>query len=240
MKLPTLSSQPTAVAAAPSLLNVDASGPEASAFGSHFKRRSKRIGLEGRVTLWCRIDQSCKSMKTQIYQRFESRLPTNDTHLYRTGPWRPQSVEYDAWRFNLVTGETREEVVTDRVMEFGMINGRFGGRRYRYSYSALPAEGWFGFRGIVKYDHQLGIEQVVTLPDGVFASETVMAPRDGSAAEDDGYLITYTIDKNQDRSECLVLDAANSLSEPIARISLPERISCGTHSCWAPLEALLR
>jgi carotenoid cleavage dioxygenase-like enzyme len=142
------------------------------------------------------------------------------------------------WRFNMVTGQTREERITDRVLEFGMINGRYSGRRYRYSYSALPAEGWFGFRGIVKYDHQLGSEEVITLPDGVFASETVMAPRDGSQAEDDGYLITFTIDMNQDRSECLILDAANPTNEPIARISLPERISCGTHSCWAPLEAL--
>jgi carotenoid cleavage dioxygenase len=141
------------------------------------------------------------------------------------------------WRFNLVTGQTREAPITDRVMEFGMINGRHGGRKYRFSYSALPVEGWFGFRGIVKHDHDTGSEEVVTLPAGVFASETVMAPRDGSTAEDDGYLITYTIDMNRDRSECLILDAANPSSEPIARIALPERICSGTHSCWAPLAA---
>ena len=32
------------------------------------------------------------------------------------------------WRFNLVTGETHEESLTDRVMEFGMINRHVAGR----------------------------------------------------------------------------------------------------------------
>jgi carotenoid cleavage dioxygenase len=136
------------------------------------------------------------------------------------------------WRFNLATGETKEERLSERIQEFGMINGRFGGRRYRYSYNALPADGWFGFEGIVKQDLETGREEVVKLPDGVYASETVMAPRIGSQGEDDGYLITFTMDVNGDRSECLILDAANPGDEPVARIALPERISCGTHAFW--------
>ena len=36
-------------------------------------------------------------MKTQIRHSFESRLPGDDAHPYRTGPWRPQTTEYDAW-----------------------------------------------------------------------------------------------------------------------------------------------
>jgi carotenoid cleavage dioxygenase len=119
-------------------------------------------------------------------------------------------------------------------MEFGMINGQYGGRPYRYSYNALPAEGWFGFEGVVKQDLATGREEVVRLPKGVYASETVMAPRLGSAAEDDGYLITFTMDMNGDRSECLILDAANPSATPVARIALPERISSGTHAFWAP------
>ena len=113
-----------------------------------------------------------------------------------------------------------------------MINGRYGGRPYRYSYSALPVEGWFGFRGIVKYDHLNGTEQVVTLPEGVFASETVMAPRIGSQAEDDGYLITITMDLNRDCSECWIIDAAQPAAGPLARVALPERVSSGTHAFW--------
>ncbi len=116
-------------------------------------------------------------MKTQIYERFESGLPADDDHPYRTGAWRPQQTEYDAWHL-----------------------------------------------------------EVVRLAEGVYASETVMAPRVGSTAEDDGYLITFTMDMNEDRSECLILNAASPSDEPVARISLPERMSSGTHAFWQPDE----
>jgi carotenoid cleavage dioxygenase len=142
------------------------------------------------------------------------------------------------WRFDLSTGATTEEPLSDRVMEFGMINGRRGGRPYRYSYNALPCDGWFGFRGIVKHDLDTGREEVVELPDGVFASETVMAPREGAIAEDDGYLLTYVSDVNADTSACLLFDAADPTAGPVARIALPERISSGTHATWAPASAL--
>jgi len=113
-----------------------------------------------------------------------------------------------------------------------MINGRYGGRKHRYSYNALPAKGWFGFEGLIKQDLQTGTEEVVRLPEGTYASETVMAPRVGSSAEDDGYLVTYTMDVVNDVSECLILDAASPGAGPVARVSLPERICSGTHAFW--------
>ena len=39
----------------------------------------------------------------------------------------------------------------------------------------------------------------------------------------DGYLITFTMDLPNDRSECWILAAAQPEDEPIARISLPGR-----------------
>jgi carotenoid cleavage dioxygenase-like enzyme len=71
------------------------------------------------------------------------------------------------------------------------------------------------------------------LPDGVYASETAMAPRIGATAEDDGYLVTITSDVNRDLSECLVFDAARLSDGPVARVRLPERVSSGTHATWA-------
>jgi len=76
------------------------------------------------------------------------------------------------------------------------------------------------------------------MPEGVFLSETVMAPRDRSTAEDDGYLVTFSMDVANDRSECLVFDAADPTAGPVARIVLPERIASGTHSTWAPAAQL--
>jgi carotenoid cleavage dioxygenase len=157
---------------------------------------------------------------------------TFEQNLFRYLDLYSMKAKSHRWRFNLKTGETKEEHLSDRIQEFGMINGRHGGRRHRYSYNALPAHGWFGFEGLIKQDVEAGTEEVVKLPEGTYASETVMAPRRGSTAEDDGYLVTFTMDVVNDRSECLILDAANPTSEPVARVSLPERISSGTHAFW--------
>jgi carotenoid cleavage dioxygenase len=138
------------------------------------------------------------------------------------------------WRFDFATGNTKEEVLSDRIMEFPMINGQRAGRPYRYSYNMTGAPGWFLFDGIVKADLQTGREERYAFGDGVFGSETPMAPRVGATAEDDGYLLTFVTDMNEDRSECLVLDAADITAGPVARIRLPQRIASGTHSCWAP------
>lgn len=142
------------------------------------------------------------------------------------------------WRFNLATGQTTEESLSDTCAEFPMINGRHAGRRHRYVYEARCAHGLFAFDALIKHDVENGVEQLVEFDPGVFVSETVMAPRDDSAAEDDGYLITFTTDVNNDLSECVVFDAADPASAPVARIRLPERISSGTHSTWAPLTDL--
>ena len=72
------------------------------------------------------------------------------------------------------------------------------------------------------------------LPDGVFASEVAVAPRLGATDEDDAYLVTITMDLGADESHCEVFDAADLAAGPVARIRLPERVSSGTHACWAP------
>ena len=84
------------------------------------------------------------------------------------------------WRFNLATGETREEDLSDRIMEFGMINGRYGGRPYRYAYNMTAPPGRFLFDGVVKQDLMTGGEEHYAFGDGIFASEMPMAPRVGS------------------------------------------------------------
>ena len=100
------------------------------------------------------------------------------------------------------------------------------------------APGRFLFDGLVKLDVTTGGEQRYPFRDGVYGSETVMAPRPGAAGEDDGYLVTLVTDMNRDCSEGWVFDAADITPGPIARVRLPERISSGTHACWAPASAL--
>ena len=144
------------------------------------------------------------------------------------------------WRFNLGTGECSESPMSESILEFPMINGRHAGRKHRYSYNIRGVDGLFAFNGLVKHDMDTGRETRVEFPQGVYISETVMAPRAGSKAEDDGYLLTYTSDVIHDLSEWWILDAANPTDEPIARVRLPERIASGTHATWAPASDINR
>jgi carotenoid cleavage dioxygenase len=138
------------------------------------------------------------------------------------------------WRFNLATGATKEETLSDRIMEFPTVNARYAGRQYRYSYNMTTAPGWFLFDGIVKVDLQTGAEERYAFGEGRFGSETPFAPRLGAVDEDDGYLVSFVTDMNDNSSECIVLDARDIAAGPIARVRMPERISSGTHACWSP------
>ena len=49
-----------------------------------------------------------------------------------------------------------------------------------------------------------------------------------------------TTDMNADASYCLVFDAARVADGPVCKLALPERVSSGTHSTWAPGSELRR
>jgi carotenoid cleavage dioxygenase len=136
------------------------------------------------------------------------------------------------WRFNLRTGATREERLSERIVEFGMINPRYAMRKSRYVWSTTTRPGWFLFNGYVRHDTATGEEQVCRLPEGIYASESPMIPKKGATSEEDGYLVTFLIDENTSTSECAILDAGDVTKGPICRLALPHKICSGTHSVW--------
>jgi carotenoid cleavage dioxygenase-like enzyme len=144
------------------------------------------------------------------------------------------------WRLNLVTGAVKEEQRSDAITEFGTINAEYAASDYRYTYAATGEPGWFLFDGLVKHDVRSGSEERYRFRDGVYGSETAMAPRLGATGEDDGYLVTLTTDMNADASYCLIFDATRLPDGPQCKLQLPERISSGTHSTWVSGEQLRR
>ena len=48
-------------------------------------------------------------MQVELKHTFEQGLPPDDTHPYRTGVWRPQHREYDAWDME-VSGEIPDDL----------------------------------------------------------------------------------------------------------------------------------
>ena len=158
------------------------------------------------------------------------------------GPWGPLKKMVDVhamrakphrWRLDLATGACTEERLFDDISEFPSIHYARPGRRHRYVWSMTAPPGWFLFDGLVRYDLDTGNTDRYHFPDGIYASESPMAPA-GGTREDDGWLVTFTTDAVRDRSECQIFDAAHIADGPVARVALPARISSGTHACWAP------
>ncbi|WP_338616967.1 carotenoid oxygenase family protein [Pigmentiphaga sp. CHJ604] len=156
-----------------------------------------------------------------IYARIKARLDkhNNPTMMHR-------------WRFNLRTGTTTEQYLDDEITEFPVVSNDYVGRPYRYSYNVLYQPGEWLFRGLKRFDLHTGAVQRYEYGPGRYGSEPQVARRLGARGEDDGYVTVFVTDMNQDRSECLVLDARDISRGPLATIVLPERIPVGTHACW--------
>ncbi|MGH3518489.1 MAG: carotenoid oxygenase family protein [Haloechinothrix sp.] len=125
------------------------------------------------------------------------------------------------WRLSLVSGLVKEDQLRDTISEFGTMNLSHAGRACRCAYAATSKPAWFLFDGLVKHDTVTGLEQLFHFGDGVFGSETAMAPRVGSTGEDDGYLVTLTTDMNGDASYCDIFDAKDITVGPICKLRLP-------------------
>ena len=152
------------------------------------------------------------------------------------------------WRFNMVTGEVREGDIDTLNTEFNKSNPVFHGVRSKYAYHQripLLHEGGhtLRFTGLVKYNNDTGQHTQWDYGPGVFGSEAVFAPKPGASrrsAEDDGYVITLVTDSNTWRSECLVFDATDITTGPVARVQMPHRVPYGFHATWARGEDLYR
>ena len=145
-----------------------------------------------------------------------------------------QQARMHRWRFDLRTGATREEDLDDEVTEYPMVNGRHGGRPYRYSYNAIPQKGFWVLDGLKKYDLVGGRSQTYMMDKGCHLSETAVAPRPGAVEEDEAYLISFVTNLNTGRGECAIFDARDITPGPITRIILPQQVPTGTHAFWAP------
>ena len=177
--------------------------------------------------------------------RLEQPEPGQDLRRRYAGPyasllaWMRLDAVNHRWRFNLRTGECREQPTDDRISEFPMINGRHLGRPSRYSYHiSFADDDTVLFDGLLRYDSRTGAVQHHRYPDGYYGSEAPFAPRDGATAdpgaEDDGYLLSLVNVPGEQRAELQIFDAHDLTLGPICRGLIPQRVPSGFHACWIP------
>jgi carotenoid cleavage dioxygenase-like enzyme len=141
------------------------------------------------------------------------------------------------WTIDTATGAVREEQLGDQPMEFPRVDERLVGRAHRWGYgSEIRREGdENGFGGnLIRIDGKSGDMTRIDLGPGRTGGEWVMVPRHAAAAEDDGWLMTLVHDAATDRSELVVLPAADPADGPVARVLLPNRVPLGFHGNWVP------
>ena len=150
------------------------------------------------------------------------------------------------WTVDPHRGAVSEQIMTDHSLEWPRIAPQLVGRPHRY--------GWFGGIGagglllsnevnrarggsfepgpMVKVDTKTGETTAYDYGVGRVTQEPAFVARAGATAEDDGWILSIVHDANTDRSELVVLDAADFTAAPIARVHLPRRVPFGFHGNW--------
>jgi carotenoid cleavage dioxygenase-like enzyme len=145
----------------------------------------------------------------------------------------PGLARFERWRLDPQRRTVSTTVIDDSANEFPRHRGALTARPYRYGYAAAPstdpATGW----PTLKHDLETGERRVFDHGPGRIAGEPVFVGRPGSAAEDDGWLVTFVHDHGAGTAEFVVLDAQEfDRRGYVARVPLPQRVPLGFHGNW--------
>jgi carotenoid cleavage dioxygenase len=91
-----------------------------------------------------------------------------------------------------------------------------------------------GFDTLLRFDLKSNSVVHHRFKDGVIVGEPQFVPRPQGETEGDGWILAFTYDVNQDRSELVIIDAEDFAAQPVATIQLPRRVPAGLHGTWLP------
>lgn len=156
------------------------------------------------------------------------------------------------YTFDPKTGAATARRLTEVTADFPVVNPYRATRPNKWVWMAVmdPAASTAAFTGIAKADitAKPGKDAVVakiTYPPGVYGGEAVFVPKvtangsDRTAAvrhaeshEDDGYLVVYVHNTNEDVSYLHIYDAHTMAPKPVAAVRMPQRVPYGFHGTW--------
>lgn len=140
------------------------------------------------------------------------------------------------YRMNLKTGAAKESPLNDEFnVEFPSVDPRRIGVKTRYGYLVDHNPHLLQWYGLKKFDLETGAVLGGYSEAGrkSFYSEPWFAPRDGSTAEDDGYVVAFHYDAAKKEQTLQVFDARALEQGPVAKVHLPRFCSVGFHAVWA-------
>ncbi|CAA7396899.1 unnamed protein product [Spirodela intermedia] len=150
-------------------------------------------------------------------------------------------------RIDLKTSIVSRTLLSVMSLGFGGVNPTYQGRKSRYAYAAI-AGCTPKIRGVAKLDLELAAQKrdcVVVRREfgpGCYCGEPFFVPKgEGKDLdEDDGYLLTFVHDENEEKSKFVVMDAKSTELEVIAEVELPRRVPYGFHGVFVSQSDLKR
>jgi carotenoid cleavage dioxygenase-like enzyme len=147
-------------------------------------------------------------------------------------PFGDSMASLQRWTVNPASRTISVDVIDATANEFPRHRGSLSTLPYRYGYCASPSADMTTGWPTLKHDLETGERSLFDHGPGRAAGEPVFVAREGSAAEDDGYLITYVHDLAQGSAEFVVMDAQDFERGYVARVALPQRVPFGFHGNW--------
>ncbi|OVA20276.1 Carotenoid oxygenase [Macleaya cordata] len=159
------------------------------------------------------------------------------------------------WRLNMKTGGIKQRYLTGTSfsLDFPFINLNFVGIKNKYGYVQVvdsisssdcgninflqfpylhfeqkESQSGSGFEAIKVEYHKLG--------KNTFCSGAAFVPNpEPGSEEDDGWIISYVHNEDTNISQVHIIDAKKFESEPVAKITLPQRVPYGFHGTFASI-----
>jgi 8'-apo-carotenoid 13,14-cleaving dioxygenase len=146
------------------------------------------------------------------------------------GPFGDSLPRLERWVVNPTTRKISVTVIDETGQEFPRTAHRVGTVQHRYGYSGAIGHNLLG--ATLKHDLQTGDRWAYDYGAGRGAGEAVFVEREGSTAEDDGYLMAFTHAQDGSSASFVVLDAQDIERGPVAEVTLPVRVPYGFHGNW--------
>lgn len=151
-----------------------------------------------------------------------SRLAGPDAH----------GVTFERWRLRQGHTQVERQVISRETQEFPRLDERRTGRPYRYAYAVgidieHPAP-----NALFCHDLETGTTTRHAYGARWMSGEVVFVPKHATAAENEGWLLSYVHDLDNGPSRVVILDAQKLGAAPQAVIELPVRVPLGFHGNW--------
>jgi carotenoid cleavage dioxygenase-like enzyme len=140
------------------------------------------------------------------------------------------------WRIDPGRGRVSEQPLDDRAIEFPRCDERRIGLPNRYGYAVYTEHAADDATGtsLIKYDLRAGTADAHDFGPGRIPTEPVFVPASSAASEDEGWVLAYVYDAAREGSDFVILDARDFTGQPVATVSLPQRVPFGFHGSWIP------